>query len=57
MAKGELTVLRCMRIRDVLRAEIGHESVQCDTDENTVTITTERGEVVVLRPVSIVPVT
>lgn len=55
--KGELTVLRCLRIADVLKAEIGGDAlVAANTERNEITITTERGTVIVLKAVSIRPV-
>jgi hypothetical protein len=56
MAKGELTILRLMRITDILKAEVGEECVTCNVTDNTVTITAEGGTVIVLKPVSITPV-
>lgn len=56
MAKGELTILRCMRIADILKAEIGDTNVKCDTQNNTISITTDGNTIIVVRPVSITPV-
>ena len=55
--KGELTTLRCLRIAEILKAEIGDSAVTADTQANTITIQTENdGVKIVVRPLSVEPV-
>ena len=57
--KGELTILRYMRIADLLTAATEASptptSVTADTNENTITLDID-GTKIVLRPISINPV-
>ena len=55
MAKGELTILRCRAIADVLKTEIKAE-VTAHPAENLISVVWPDGTKIVLRPISIAPV-
>ena len=57
VAKGELTILRCRAIADVLRKELDIKTkVTAHPQENTITVEFQDGTTLVLRPISISPV-
>jgi hypothetical protein len=56
MAKGELTMLRLMRARDLLAVALGPEAT-VTANVATLTVVTKQGAELVLKPVSVKPVT
>ena len=54
--KGELTVLRCLRIAEILDALMSEVTVTPDVHENIIVITRTNGTKIVVRPISIEPI-